>query len=1350
MRWRRPVVAPLVLAVLAALAGGLAAPAAAQTAGAAAVSLTASRIQETDAGTARTIDVPGGGYVVAHAFGTIAMVGADGKTAWQLGTASLYKDWDLTFQNPGFTYAPELSWGTDPLYPLEFLGEDNGLVNDANPVAAGELDGSVDVAVAETVGTFITPESPFNTFVTGWPFDVPGSSLHVGTFVTVLDARTGRKLYDELDPGYVTQLAITDGRLIVGNETGDPQTPNGPGQWGSVTTVRALTLTGTGTAHQDWAYSTGAPWARLLDLTTTGGSQAGIAVAWSDTPTGLGVPGPPDGHVLLLDAATGAVRWQVRTKGYPILTAADDQRGELAVVQVTDPTVAVGYTLTGLRYSNGSVAVSAPRTDDIPLSLAVGSGADDGWAVGAVDTTLQDGNYNFSDGRVTLTDPATGSQLWSAVLPGTSYGQPTPGAILVTGGQVVVGSWLGAVNPTAATPLEQADSIVSLDYRTARAVWTRTGDPGDPVSLSVVPNGAGLVRAVNSHQDVETYTAAGSITESASGGDGEFISAATASVASADSTDLVAGDEDGDVVALDGRALSAGTEQVLWRTHLPGPVNQIVRATLDGREVVVAAATSAVAVLDATTGKVLRLIAVPGTYAYSVTVISAGGTPAVVVPGSSLTAYALATGAQLWSYAAPAGASFSDAAYADGVVAAEYSNGTADSGQPATEMAAVGLSAATGKVAWSQAADPSVVQSGQLWNGTFASPDIAGAGGDGVAFAWLDLDGNGQVDVRNIATGALLYSDTSQQLFPHTEFVASPSLGLVAVSGTGAAQITPSGAESSGYPSGQSAALATSSSGDTALLTADAGVAAYSTGVFTSSSPSILASNDTYDSGLLVSGDFAGNGTQQVVGMPADWTAYQVVQGETGFGLPPYPTLIQQGLAVFTLTDSGASSAQARAAAALSGASSPARYPVLAAPKPGSASSKSAVLPASGRLAGQPGSSVPAPEPKRSGTAQPGGAPLSARHTADSAAATPPPGYSPAQMTAYLGLSSDGAGQTIAIVDAYDDPNIVSDAETFSQQYGLPGVCGGGGTAGDCFTLHVAQQSSSAGSDPGWALETSLDVEWAHALAPKATIKLVEASNATFASLFRAVSTAVAGHPAAVSMSWGINEEFSDETYYDHFCAVTSTVCVVSSGDYGNPGGYPAYNPAVVAVGGTTLILASDGSVTSEQAWSDSGGGQSSFEPEPSYQKQVQDSGKREMPDVAFDADPNTGVAIYDSVPYAGQTGWWEVGGTSVGAPSWSAILADADQLRAANGKAPLTADGDAVQRAIYSLLTSVLAPVTTGPDNGFCPVGCAPGPGYDEITGLGSPRAGIDAALAAATASPGARTAARHPATQS
>ena len=1342
MRWRRAVVTPLALAAVAALAGGLAVPAAARATDTAALSLSASRIQETSTGTARTLDMPGGGYVVVHSFGEVSMVGADGRSAWQDSTQDLYQDWDVTWQDPGFVETPQLAWGTDPVDPLEFTGAGTGLLNDVNPVAVGDLGGQADVAVAETVGANMTAES-FCSLCT-WPFDVPGSSLHFGTFVSVLDGRTGRMVYHELVPGYVTQLAIAGGRLIVGEEDGNPQRPNSIGAWGSASTVSALTITPNGTAHQDWQYSTGVPWGRLLDIAVTGGQQPGVALAWSDTPPGLGVPGPPDGHVLMFDAATGAIRWQVRTPGYPTLMAPDNQRGELAVVQQTDPTQSVGYTLTAVRYGNGAVAVSARRQGALAVSLAVGQGALDGWAVGAVDASMQDGYYNPTDGRVTLTDPATGAQIWSAVLPNTtSEGPPVPGGLVLTGGSVVVGSWLGGVLPTAATPLEEVDSLTSIDYRTGAVTWSSYGDPGDPLSLSAVASGPGLVRAVNSHQDVETYGADGSATVSTAAGPGDFTSAITASIASPGSTDLVAGNEDGDVTALDGRALAAGTERVLWQTHLPGPVQTITKAQLDGRDVLVAAATNAIGVLDTRTGRLLTLIRTPGTYAYTATAITTGGVPAVVVPGASLTAYALASGAQLWSYAAPAGAWFSDAAYADGVVAAEYTN--APSNGSATEMAAVGVNAATGTLAWSQAANPSTVWDGQLWNGTFASPDIAGAGGDGVAFAWNDNDGDGQVDVRNIATGALLYSDTSSELSPLTQMLASRSLGLIGVSESGASLVTPSGAESSFYPSGLSGALATDATGDTALLTADASVQAFGSGTFTASSPTLDGSETTYDNGLLVGGDFAGNGTRQVVAMPADWLAYQVVELENGYFQLPNLVTLQNGLALVTLTGSGNAAAQARAEAGRSASAE--RYPAVS-PKAGAARNGPAVrsVPAALRPVGQAGSALPGLEPARSATVQPGTSPIPARHTLSTASSssTPPPGYSPAQMTAHLGLTGDGAGQTIAIVDAYDDPSIASDAQTFSEQYGLPGVCGAGGAQGDCFKLEVKQQSASAGSNGDWALETSLDVEWAHAIAPDATIELVEASDATFASLFRGVATAVASHPAAVSMSWGIPEEFSDETYYDHFCAVTKTVCVVSSGDYGNPGSYPAYNPAVVAVGGTTQTLASDGSVTSEVAWANSGGGQSWVEPEPAYQDSVQNSGKREMPDVAFDADPNTGVAIYDSVPYAGQQGWWVVGGTSVGAPSWAAILADADQLRAAKAEPPLTAAGFAAQRAIYSLSSSVLAPVTTGPDNGFCPVGCAPGPGYDEITGLGSPRAGIDVALAAA--SPDAGTAGRRP----
>ncbi len=280
----------------------------------------------------------------------------------------------------------------------------------------------------------------------------------------------------------------------------------------------------------------------------------------------------------------------------------------------------------------------------------------------------------------------------------------------------------------------------------------------------------------------------------------------------------------------------------------------------------------------------------------------------------------------------------------------------------------------------------------------------------------------------------------------------------------------------------------------------------------------------------------------------------------------------------------------------------------------------------------------------------------------------------------------------------------------------------------------MAQPEGRPATDGDWGLETSLDVEWAHAIAPRARIILVEASDASLGAMFRAVRVAAAAHPAAVSLSWGAGE-FSGETFYDRYCAVSGTVCVASSGDNGYPGIYPAASRHAIAIGGTSLTLGSGGSVTAEVAWSGSGGARSWFEQVPPSQRGVVRGSRREFPDVSYDADPQTGVPVYDSVPDGGQAGWWQVGGTSLGSPSWSAILADAGQLRAAAGKAPLTAAGFAVQRALYGLPAASIADITAGPANGFCPAGCQAAPGYDEVTGIGSPRSGVDAALAAAGA---------------
>lgn len=341
-------------------------------------------------------------------------------------------------------------------------------------------------------------------------------------------------------------------------------------------------------------------------------------------------------------------------------------------------------------------------------------------------------------------------------------------------------------------------------------------------------------------------------------------------------------------------------------------------------------------------------------------------------------------------------------------------------------------------------------------------------------------------------------------------------------------------------------------------------------------------------------------------------------------------------------------------------------------------------------------------------------------------AAGAPGGYTATQLRASVGLKGTGKGQTVAIVNAFDNPYAEDDLNTYSAQMGLPAICARKNQK-NCFQFQRVHPDGIGGYDPGWAMESSLDVQMVHAMAPQASIVLVEAYDNSTDAMFLAVDHAAALHPAAISNSWSTNSEDAGETAYDQHCALTDGVCLYASGDTGNPGGYPAYNPHVLSVGGTALSLNRAGTILGETAWSGGGGGVSTVEPRPAYQDGVSKNTGRGIPDVSFDADPHTGVAVY----FTGENGWVKVGGTSAGTPAWAGILAAADQLRATAGKPVLTAAGDQAQRAVYGLKTG-LADITEG-TNGDCGVVCTAGPGYDFVTGLGSPRHGVDTALAAA-----------------
>ena len=209
-----------------------------------------------------------------------------------------------------------------------------------------------------------------------------------------------------------------------------------------------------------------------------------------------------------------------------------------------------------------------------------------------------------------------------------------------------------------------------------------------------------------------------------------------------------------------------------------------------------------------------------------------------------------------------------------------------------------------------------------------------------------------------------------------------------------------------------------------------------------------------------------------------------------------------------------------------------------------------------------------------------------------------PTGLSPVQVRHAYGfdlITNQGAGQTIAIVDAYDDPNIESDLGVFDTKFGLLPCT----TANGCFRKIYAS-GSKPNTNAGWSLEISLDVEWSHAIAPAAKIILVEAASNSFTNLLAAVTTAVNNGASVVSMSWGGGES-SGEISYDFHFAVNGVTFTASSGDSGSGVEYPAASPSL-SVGGTSLNVGSGGNYVSETAWSGSGGGQSAIEGEPLYQ----------------------------------------------------------------------------------------------------------------------------------------------------
>ena len=322
-------------------------------------------------------------------------------------------------------------------------------------------------------------------------------------------------------------------------------------------------------------------------------------------------------------------------------------------------------------------------------------------------------------------------------------------------------------------------------------------------------------------------------------------------------------------------------------------------------------------------------------------------------------------------------------------------------------------------------------------------------------------------------------------------------------------------------------------------------------------------------------------------------------------------------------------------------------------------------------------------------------------------------GYAPADLVSAYKLPTGGAGRVVAIVDAYDNPNAEADLAAYRSRFGLPACT----TANGCFRK-VDQRGGTAypAGDTGWGQEIALDLDMVSATCPGCGILLVEADSSSFSNLAAAVDRAALMGASAISNSYG-GSEFSGETSWESHWNHPGIAVTVSSGDNGYGVEFPAASRYVTAVGGTSLNRAgTTARGWTETAWNGAGSGCSAYVAKPSWQTDTGCS-MRTVADVSAVADPNTGVAVYDSYGSSGGANWLVFGGTSVASPIIGAVYALAGNTASiSNGSYP------------YSHLTS-LFDVTSG-SNGRCTTQrttsraylCTARTGYDGPTGNGTP----------------------------
>ncbi|MCX4514593.1 VCBS repeat-containing protein [Streptomyces sp. NBC_01619] len=832
------------------------------------VTLTEASALETYQGHAETAQLGGGkgDFLAVHSRGLITRFAADGRAVWKRDNESLYADWQVKPWRPWQKepYPARITVGYEANSPYADLA-DRGF-------AQGDLTGD---GVADVVFTAEVGANPYR------PFTSPDSSLSTGTFVTVLDGRTGATLWSRIFAD-AQQVALVGRTLLVADQ---PSTNFGADS--ASTTVlhgfRFAYADGRLTPAATWSYDTGRRNGRWASVTPLSGSAA--ALSWYVRKTDTA---PATSRTLVIDTADGTPRWQTAGTMYGREAVHDPSRNRLVAIEQADYRDGVWYQLVGYDLDDGTRTVLDERVNALGTDLAVGELKGGGGTEYAVAEATLDDNLSINAATVRGLRGDGGTELWSSTVKRDESNVRDGDSVL--GLRIADGKAIASYVTTAdgGRAINSGGSrygtITAFSGTDGSARWSHKGAVASPIYAQPYQSGDDwLVRTIDNDQNIHSYRlgngkSAGLVPLLA-----DLATGIAVDVNGDGRKDLVAGGQSRGLWAFDGPSLAAGKPRLLWRATLPGSVyGDIVLGDTDGdgrRDDVVVAAETAAVIVDATTGRVGATIDQPGQFVRSVTVadLNSDGADDVLVPADAVRAYR-GDGRHLWSYA-PQGAGpvvFSDLAVADGRVLGSYQTPYQREADTVGEMA---LDARTGTAAWTAGpvwtgSDPKIYGA-QLFHGVYASPAIPYADGHAVVTTWIVRGDNGWwtefFEFRDVRTGELVKSATGGGTFTLGNwFTGDEGLTLA-----GTASLQTFGKDGNDYliytlPTLHRAGFATGPGGRRLLVGGTEGaVYVWDPSVLTAGAhyPDHEARLQRYATQNLVIADLTGDGVDEVVGL---------------------------------------------------------------------------------------------------------------------------------------------------------------------------------------------------------------------------------------------------------------------------------------------------------------------------------------------------------------------------------------------------------------------------------------------------------------------------------------------------